>query len=187
MNKLFKALLALMLSMAGAAQAATMTFDPNPKNAALNEYFTLDVKAWNFPITDGGGANISFNAGIVNVLAVHIDTTRWNFGSTGTSQGTIDNAAGTVTGILMNAASNEPSGDFVAFTVDFKAVGLGSTSLILSDYALNPWASGGFEINPSYMTGVVNVSSVPLPAAVWMMLSGLGVLGGTSRHRRRAG
>lgn len=167
------------------AQSASIAFQPTPGSSNLGEIFTLEVMALDFPTTVGGGANLYFDASVVNVLAVNIDTDMWNFGSTGVYEGTIDNTAGSVTGILMNTFPGVPAGDFVAFTIDFQAMGVGTSTLVLTDHALNPWADDfGNAINPDYIPGEISVSAVPLPAALWLLLSGLGGLGLVRKRRQ---
>lgn len=175
---------ATLLASSISVQAATIAFDPMQDSANLGEIFTLDVMALDFPATVGGGANLYFDASVVHVVAVNIDTDMWDFGPTGVNEGTIDNNAGTVTGIMMTAFPGVPAGDFVAFSIEFQAVGVGTSALTLTEYLLNPWADDiGNAINPTYIAGEVNISAVPLPAAAWLLLSGLGCFGLVRRKR----
>ena len=99
--------------------------------------------------------------------------------------GTIDNALGTVNGIAVTALPSTVTGDFIVATIQFQAVGLNTTNSILSltEFAGNPWASGGSGITPlNFVNG--NVAVVPVPAAVWLFGSGLLGFVGVARRKR---
>ena len=178
MRRIYLTLVLVILAASSNSYAATVTFNPNPDTVSLGQTFNLDIIGLNFlVITDGGGVNFTFDQNIVQVNSVSIDTGVWDFGPTGISEGTIDNVAGTVTGIAVNAISDVGPGNFIVATVEFVAFGLGSTDLILTEFSPeNPFASGGNLINPSFSNGFVTVTAVPLPAAVWLFISGIGIL-----------
>jgi hypothetical protein len=119
---------------------------------------------------------------VLDVLCVYNEEKIWDFWSGGISTGTIDNTVGTVNGIMVNALSSV-IGDFIVASVEFQAVGAGITDTALSEFAFNPWGSGGTPINPGYVPGLVTVSAVPLPAAVWLFGTGLVALLGFTRRK----
>ena len=152
------------------ANAATITWGNVETNATLNDIFTVDIIGTGFiENVDGGGVNIGFDSSVLNVLSVSIDESVWDFGGTGISVGITDNATGTINGVMVNADSNV-NGDFVVASIQFQVVGNGSSLLSLTEYALNPWASGGFAINPDFVNATF--TTVPVPAAVWLFGSG---------------
>jgi len=163
--------------------AATITWDSVDYSSDLNGIFTLNIVGTNFlSNVDGGGINISFDSNVLNVSSVSVDENIWDFGSQGINTGTIDNTVGTVNSIFVNAWSTV-TGDFSVASVEFLAVGTGTTDLTLSEFIFNPWASDGSLIEHDYLVGSVTVSSVPLPAGFWLFGSGLVGLVGFSKRK----
>ena len=166
--------------------AATITWSSTNNIVNQGDIFSLDVVGLGFVSNvDGGGVNLSFDPTKLNVLSVTIDELVWDFV---TNTGTINNIAGTVDGIMVNAWSNI-SGNFTVATIQFQEISGGSflnSTIGITEYALNPWASGGSEINPDFVNGTVTVSAVPVPAAVWLFGSGLLALTSIARRSRKA-
>ena len=172
MKTMRKIVFLTLVLLSGHISAATITWGTSPASVGVDDIFTIDVIGTGFVSNiDGGGVNISYNASVLNVLSVSINEVVWDFGF-GISSGTTDNVAGTVNGITMNAWS-AVTGDFSVASIQMQAVGAGDSFLSLSEYGLNPWASGGALINPSFVDSSVTVSAVPVPAAVWLFGSGL--------------
>lgn len=174
MMKIIKnSLIASILLFSHQLHASLITLDFTNISVLENDIFSLEIIGTGFvDIVDGGGVNLSFDPSVLNVLSVTIDDLVWDFA---TSTGTIDNVGGTVDGIAVNAFSSV-TGDFTVASIQFQAIGTGGSSSILglTEYALNPWASGGSQITPlSFAGGNVNISAVPVPAAVWLFGSGL--------------
>lgn len=184
MRNLKKIIVVFSLLFSGYATAATVSMS-NTSDVNINDIFTLDIVGSGFSSNvDGGGVNFAFNQNVLNVLSVNINETVWNFGSYGINTGNINNSTGTVDGIMVNTFANV-TGYFVIATIEFQAIGLGNSGLSLSELAINPWASGGSLINPSYIdTSVAVVSAVPVPAAVWLFGSGLIALMGISKRKK---
>jgi hypothetical protein len=166
--------LLLFLGLSAASQAATIGFNPGDSFADLNDIFTIDIIGGDFfPETQGGGVNLFYDATVVNVLSVSIDSLVWNFTN---DEGIINNFSGVVNDVLVsafNGTGSDPSGSFVVATIEFQAVGPGISALSMTESSVNPWASGGAAVNPTFLTGSVTVSAVPLPAALWLFLSAL--------------
>lgn len=186
MKYLTKIIFTISMLLSGHLFAATITWNSATTNVNTNDVFTVNVVGNDFlSNVNGGGVNISFDSSIVNVLSVTINETVWDFGGLGISTGTIDNLNGTVDGIMVNTFTSV-IGSFEVASIQFLAVATGNSALSLTEYALNPWASGGNAINPDFVAGEVNVSAVPLPAAVWLFGSGLLTLAGLTRRKYNA-
>ncbi len=86
-----------------------------------------------------------------------------SFGATTATGGTVDNAAGIndVTGVASLVTARSVSGTNGAFL------------------------SAGNQIGSPGTIGAASVAPVPLPAAAWLLLSGLGSLGAAARRRRQ--
>ena len=163
--------------------AAIIEWSVSTSSVNVNDVFSINIIATGFTDNvDGGGVNISFDSSVINIQSISIDESVWDFGGLGISTGTIDNSVGTVDGIMVNTFG-DVAGDFIVATVEVKAIAEGISDLSLTEYTLNPWASGGVAINPDYVNGTVEVSAVPLPAAIWLFGSGL--LGLISVARRK--
>jgi len=171
--------------LSGYVQAATISLEPAPASLGVGDIFSLDIIGTDFVDNpDGGGVNLFYDGTIINVLSVSIDETVWDFGATGISQGVIDNAFGTVNGVMVNAWS-DVGASFTVATVEFQAVGEGVSSLAMNEFKSNPWAGAGNPIVPDFLASSVTVGAVvPVPAAVWLFSSGLIGLVGVARRMR---
>lgn len=182
MKTLSKLIFGLSL-LCGQASAATIGWETAPATINVYDIFSLNITGSGFTgNVDGGGVNISYDSSILNVLSVSIDESVWDFGGAGISGGTIDNGAGTVNGIMVNTFSNV-SGSFDIATIQFQAIGSGTSAMALTEFALNPWASGGVMINPTMENSSLIVSAVPIPPALWLFGSGLLGLIGAARKK----
>jgi hypothetical protein len=184
--KTLSRLIAGLTLLCGQASAATIGWETAPETINVSDTIFLDIIGSDFGSNvDGGGVNFAYDSSVLSVTSVSINEAVWDFGATGISTGAIDNVAGTVDGIMVNTFANV-SGSFTVATIEFLAIGVGTSDLILSELGLNPWASGGSAINPTMASGsltVIESSLVPVPAAVWLFGSGLLGLVGMARRK----
>ena len=161
--------------------AATVSFSPSMPSVGLNDTFNLDLIGTGFDsgTLDGGGINFTYDANVVNVLVVTVNSTDWEFLP---DSGTINNTTGTVNGIVFNSLQTR-TGNLTFATVQFRAVGLGDSLLGLSEYGSNPFASGGNGYPGLSFNQTGSIAVVPLPATLWLLSTGLALLGVKARSR----
>ena len=172
--------LVLVIGGAAAAQAATVSFNPETSTAGVGSTVSLNLVGTDFNSgsLDGGGINFTFDASVVEVTSVTVDTSIWEFFS---SNGTIDNVAGTVNDIQFNSFQSR-TGDLLFATVDFLVIGTGFSPLGLSEFLGNPFATGGQVYPGVVFSQDASISNVPVPGAVWLFGSALGLVGWLRRR-----
>jgi PEP-CTERM motif len=179
-----KTLVIALLALAVQANAAVVSIVPASKTVNVGDTFNIGVEGSAFVDNlDGGGLNLSFNPAVLEVLDVVIDGTAWDFLP---AKGVIDNLAGTVSASTFNQFSHPKVGSFSIFEYQFKAIGAGTSPLLLSEFSGNPFASGGETVATSFVGGTVTAAAVPEPSTALTLAAGLiGVLGLTRRARRQ--
>jgi hypothetical protein len=77
--------------------------------------------------------------------------------------------------------------DIATINFDVKPSTQGSSTDIVFADAVGGWADGNADpiVGINYTAGQVDV--VPIPAAAWLMLSSLGLLGAAAKRGRRSG
>lgn len=179
--KLKIAFISAIFGLISNVNAATVGFAPDTLMAKPGDTFSIDIVGSNFDmVLDGGGLNMQFDPTVVAVTGVTIDSTVWDPSLSGIN-GNIDNSVGNISGIFFNSFVDR-TGDFRIATIDFLAKDPGLAQLVLSEFDMNPFASGGQVTPVDFVPGDVQV--VPLPGAAWLMISGLGFL--ASRRRKAA-
>jgi hypothetical protein len=177
---------------AGSVSAATLDFIPSISNVNENDAFDVDVV-----ISDLGGAlvggfdiSVDYDPAVLSATGVQFSDSLGDpdplFFETITFSDTL--IAGTVNAFNSSLLSTselaalQPSGGFTILTLSFLADAIGTSALefgfsLISDDL-------GNVISTSNQTGQVNV--VPLPGAVWLMLTGLMGIGAMARKRAAA-
>lgn len=167
------------------AASVDMGFSPQFSNAiSINQIFTLDIMGtFNSDAGEalvGGALDMFYDSTILSVNSVTLNTPV-DFGS---SSGTIDNLTGSVNTIGFASFTGVADGVFNFATIEFEATGFGTSALMLqnSNDLIFEWANGvGDLVNFNSIDGSVRV--VPLPASLWLLLSG--IIGLVSIVRRK--
>jgi hypothetical protein len=165
----------------GAAQATDVWLQA-PAAVTAGDVFVVTMSGTSFEPIVGGGADLSFSAGLLELVSVSFDP-MWSFI---TSPGEIDHTAGTVTGLYFNLFG-EASGDFAIATLEFRALGEGLANFDAAASSDFPFGSIlGVAVPVQFHGDSIAISPVPEPAAWWMLAGGLAVVAGARRLRRQA-
>jgi len=104
----------------------TVAFTSEQVDATVGDVFTLDIAMSNFPVSEGGGVSVQFDASMLNVSDVTINSGSWNFVN---KVGSIDNNTGVISDILFSSY-NGVTGDSQIATITFNAIGSGSSQIV---------------------------------------------------------
>ncbi|MCZ4313841.1 PEP-CTERM sorting domain-containing protein [Comamonadaceae bacterium G21597-S1] len=166
---------ALWLATIGlpAHAASVELVGPATSTVKVGDTFMVSVKGFDFAGLDGGGADLSFASGLVELLSVAVDPA-WDFFS---APGDIDNTAGTLTGLSFNVWGPK-SGNFDIASLTFRAKAAGIADIDLLPSVIWPFGLGGDIVDVGLVgTQVQIASSVPEPAVWAMLLAGVAVIG----------
>lgn len=168
------------------AHAATVHLNPLTPTVTVGDSFSVGVHAAGFPETGGATLGLEFNASVIHLTGLTL-TPGTPFDTL--SPTAFDNVVGKVDliSILAPLMGSLPAGDFDVFTMKFTAVGAGQSPVTLIDNGgIKSWT--GSDFSPikgiTYQQGLVTVQPIPVPAALWLALSGLLGLGGIGIRRR---
>ncbi len=161
--------------------------DSGPYN--VGDTFTVNVMGdWDAPMYSGG-VILDFDPSIVNVTSATITIPTLT-----ETISLIDNVNGTLDFIGFSYFDSSftalGAGTYQIASVGMEAIGAGTSLIALYDTmgaeGRLPWDPESYTATVVFNAtpGTVTVNAVPLPAAAWFMLSGLGFL--TFRHRRAA-
>ena len=180
---MIKTATAILLAAGSAAAWGQATIDldsPSGNTLTTGQVVTLDLSGnnWSVPL-DGGALDLSFNPAVLSLQSVTIDTTVFDLASIiPLPNATIDNTAGTATGIEFFTLFNTAQGNFHIADLTFVADGPGSANLGLSENAAIGLASLGSPLTAgvdfSFATADLKVTSgmvgpVPEPPTIWLM------------------
>ena len=167
------------------AQAATISLNPLSQSVTLGEQVSLQLTMdFSSDPTLGGGINVIYDSRLSYVSFVFNAA----LGDDPAFRRLPDDLGGELNGLAFGHFSGL-SGPSAVGVLTFDTIAPGAATLNMTD---NITPAGGFysavTFGPqavSYLGASLSVSAVPLPAAVWLMLSGLGSIGFVVGKKRR--
>lgn len=181
-HTLLAAIAALYLTC-GQVQAATISLNPASQSVSLGNQISIQLNMdFSGDPTLGGGVDILYNSSLLSFASFSFDA---GLGDDPLLQRQPDVLPGTLNGLAFGNFDGL-SGPSIVGTLIFNTIGAGVANFTLAENVL---PAGGFfsaatfdQQAVTYSGASVNVTAVPLPAACWLMLSGLGVLGGLRKR-----
>jgi hypothetical protein len=167
---------ALLFGSGGVALAATVDFDPNPKDVAPGVPFDLDIVGTDFIAALAGGTfDLGFDSTKLQINSVTVNRATYDFEP---DDGVLISPGlwGTVG---FDTFATAPTGNMTIATINLTALMEGSSELVILNSAF--FDDGIDQLFPTLQPGVVN--AVPVPAAVWLFGSGLLGLVGVARRK----
>lgn len=129
-----------------ALAAPAVIFNETAIKQHVNDTFILDILITDFPVSEGGGVTLHFDASMVNVSDVTIDSSVWGFVN---KSGDIDNQKGTVTNIIFSSYKGV-SGEGKIASVTFKAIKKGKSLIRIEESSINPFSGDGEIISVNF-------------------------------------
>lgn len=179
---LFRSILTIAAMVGVASAAPILSFDPANTVVAPSDMFSVDVTISDAVDLFAFQFDVNFDASILAANNGAEGPFLATGGSTFFIPGVIDNAAGTITfnsNTLIGAVLGV-NGNGILATLDFTAIGAGTTPLTLSNELL---LDSQLNLIQNVTTTSGSVTAVPEPSTALLLLSALGVLLAT-RWRR---
>lgn len=173
-------------------QAASISLNPHSTTVNVGSNFSVDlVMDFSDEATLGGGIDINYNGSMTDFVSFTYDSTFLTM----TDPSFTCPGAGACTPIDQpNSVSNIAFGNFMGIgglftigTLEFTALDAGDIFLSTAETT----GAGGLFVSASTFGAMdvvfngTSVTAVPLPAAAWLFLTGLGVFGFASNRKNK--
>jgi hypothetical protein len=189
---MFKSKLLVLASLFAASLCSQVGYANDVKvlpvstTASVGDIFSVSIVGENFTTDlDAGGLDIQFDGAIIALanlsdLPVGVTSnfkydTRWNLNFAPIL------SAGSAKDAFFFADSAAQK-NFPILTMWFEAIGVGTSTIRLSESQLNPFAGGGNALAVNLFDGDVKV--VPIPASAWLFMSALAIFAARTKSRR---
>ncbi len=171
-----KILIPLALMTSFAAQSSVISLTPSVTENVVGDEFTISMNAIDFSEIAGATLKLNFNADLVEVVSMR---------QTGVFTPLYDQNSHSLNLLSPLIADFTVSGDFDILDIVMKSIAEGSVEVTFDDSGLNGWFDNSAQkVNGiEYNAANVNISAVPVPAAIWLFGSAL--LGGAGFSRRK--
>ncbi len=179
----------------GSSAAATLSFSPSSTVVNEGDNFDVDVVISDLPFDDFLGAQtlvgafditVGFDSSIIASTGVSFSDALGDDPLDVVNGSAGDNVAGTVDAfsisLLFDLSPFQTTPSFSLATLSFQALSIGTTPLDFLNIIISDDLGG--PIGAQGVSG--DVSVVPLPGAVWLMLTGLLGIGAMARKNRDA-
>lgn len=178
--------LILLLSAISGANAATISLLPTSASAIPSEMLAFDLSIdFTGDPTVGGGIDISFDTGLLSFQSFSTASSTLTLDASFTRSP--DPVSTGLEGLAFGSFSGLETG--IVGTLTFQALAEGNSALAMA-VTSDPLKGGDFisatsgEVQSvTFVETQVEISAVPLPAAVWLFGSGLIGLAGIARRR----
>jgi hypothetical protein len=175
----------VLLVMASSARAASIWLNPVTQTAVIGEQASFELHMdFSSDPTLGGGIDIFYDSTMLQFVSFVFDA---SLGDDLAVRRDPDVLTGTLNGLAFGKDTGL-SGPSIVGVLTFDTLALGTTSLSLAD---NISPAGGFysavTFDPQsvdYQGAEVTIAPVPVPAAVWLLLSGMTLIGTLVRRQR---
>ncbi|NOT86403.1 MAG: hypothetical protein HOP02_16840 [Methylococcaceae bacterium] len=168
-------------------QASVISITPSTSTVNVGQSFSLNVNVSEISDLYAFQFDLGYDPSVISATSISEGGFLSTGGSTLFIGGTIDNANGTIsnTSDLLNGAIPGVTGSGILATIDFTALTAGSSGVSFFNPILLD--SNGADIIANYSEStIVNVSAIPVPAAIWLLGSALMGLVGFSRRQHLA-